>query len=79
MSIKKIQDKLDKIDERLDRIEISLNETQTDVKYHIKRTDDLQSVVEPLHRTKIQVIGVLKFFSLVLLITAFWKLVDSYF
>jgi hypothetical protein len=41
--------KLEKVEDNIDNIKITLVENTKDMKYHIKRTDDLQLIVEDLH------------------------------
>jgi predicted DNA-binding protein YlxM (UPF0122 family) len=43
--IKKVEVKVDKLDNRLDTISESQVRMEADVKYHIKRTDELQEMV----------------------------------
>ncbi len=39
------------MDERLGKIEVHLAEIKADLKHHIKRTDVLQNMVEPVYKS----------------------------
>jgi hypothetical protein len=44
----RIEGKLDKLERRLDTIDVTLAEQHVEIRYHIKRTDLLESKVEPI-------------------------------
>jgi hypothetical protein len=63
--MKEISEKLDKIDARLDNMEILQVKHTAELEYHIKRTDELQTMLEPIYRNRLQLIGIAKFLGAV--------------
>jgi Mg2+ and Co2+ transporter CorA len=63
--LEKIEQKLEKIDEKMDNIERHLAVYNAQLRFHIKRTDMLESEVKPLkiHLHKVQ--GVLTFVGVI--------------
>ena len=44
-----ILNKIEKVDDDIKEIKVTLTENTADLKHHIKRTNDLQTIVEDLH------------------------------
>ena len=59
--LEKIDRKLDKIDERIDKIDKHLAVYNSQLRFHIKRTEILEKSVEPLKAHLIKTQGVLTF------------------
>ena len=59
-----IKTQLTNQEKRLDDIVIIQTNQQKDISHHIKRTDELQLIVTPLHNKYQQLIGVGKFIAL---------------
>ena len=57
----KIDRKLEKIDERIDNIDKHLAVYNSQLRFHIKRTDTLEKNIEPLRAHLIKTQGVLTF------------------
>jgi len=53
------------LDGRLDSVGITLIKQSKDLEYHIERTDMLQTMVEPVYQLRLQLIGVVKFVTVV--------------
>ena len=76
---KKILEKLEVMDGRLDRVDVTLAEQALDLKYHISRTDALQTMVEPLYKRDQQLVGVFKFVTIISLLLGIYKILISFF
>ena len=57
----KIEEKLDKIDRRIDNIDKHLAVYNTQLKFHIKRTDMLEEEIKPLKAGVIKAQGAMMF------------------
>ena len=57
----KIEEKLDKIDRRIDNIDKHLAVYNTQLKFHIKRTDMLEEEIQPLKAGVIKAQGAMMF------------------
>lgn len=63
--LNQIENKIDKLDERLDKIDVTLAAQHESLKYHIKRTDLIESSLEPINTHVKNVQGALKLIGLV--------------
>lgn len=57
-------DALDRIDGRLDVIEKVQVKQASDIEHHIQRTDLLQDQLEPIYKTYLQGVGIVKLIAL---------------
>lgn len=59
-TVLKIETVVDKIQADVQEIKLVQESQGVDLKHHIKRTDDLQNIVEPLHEKYHQLVGAIK-------------------
>ena len=63
--IEKIDQKLDKIDQRIDSIDKHLAVYNTELKFHVKRTDMLEEELRPVKASLIKAQGALCFIGII--------------
>lgn len=73
-----LKETLARIETKLESIELVQNEQAVDLKFHIKRTNDLQLMVEPTYKLHTQFVGVLKFLGVVSLIVGLYKMIKFF-
>ena len=64
MSLEKIENKLDKIDQRIDKIDKHLAVYNSELKFHIKRTDLLEQELKPIKSSLVKAQGALCFIGI---------------
>ena len=62
--MKRIEEKLDKIDERIDNIDKHLAVYNSELKFHIKRTDLLEQELKPIKSSLVKAQGALCFIGI---------------
>ena len=62
--LEKIENKLEKIDERIDSIDKHLAVYNSQLRFHIKRTDMLEEEIKPLKSSLIKAQGAIMFIGL---------------
>ena len=62
--MKRIEEKLDKIDERIDNIDKHLAVYNSELKFHIKRTDLLEQELQPIKSSLVKAQGALCFIGI---------------
>ena len=62
--MKRIEEKLDKIDERIDNIDKHLAVYNSELKFHIKRTDLLEQELNPIKSSLVKAQGALCFIGI---------------
>ena len=67
----KLEEKLDKISENITDIKVVQAEQAKDLKYHIKRTTQIEEKLMPLHYLKVKVDAVFKVMGMVASFVAF--------
>lgn len=63
--IEKINQKLDKIDQRIDSIDKNLAVYNTELKFHVKRTNMLEEEIKPIKSSLIKAQGALCFIGII--------------
>tara|TARA_R100001143_G_C3324845_1_gene116549 strand:+ start:200 stop:451 length:252 start_codon:yes stop_codon:yes gene_type:complete len=63
--LEKINQKLDRIDQRIDSVDKSLAVYNTELKFHIKRTDMLEEEIKPIKSSLIKAQGALCFIGII--------------
>lgn len=56
-----LMEKVDSMGDKINKIAITQERQASDIEHHIKRTDLLQDMIEPIHTKYQQLIGVAKF------------------
>jgi hypothetical protein len=64
MSLERVEDKLDKIDQRIDKIDKHLAVYNSELKFHIKRTDLLEQELKPIKSSLVKAQGALCFIGI---------------
>ena len=64
MNLEKVEDKLDKIDQRIDQIDKHLAVYNSELKFHIKRTDMLEQELKPIKSSLVKAQGALCFIGI---------------
>lgn len=67
----KLEGKVDQVLEQISEIKVVQAEQAVDLKYHIKRTNDLQLIVEPLHKKHMVAEGIFKVIGVIASFCAF--------
>jgi|TARA_R100001480_G_scaffold78896_2_gene88604 chromosome segregation ATPase len=68
--LEKIENKLEKIDERIDNIDKHLAVYNSQLRFHIKRTDMLEEEMKPLKSSMVKAQGAMMFIGLLATITS---------
>ena len=63
--LEKLNQKLDKIDQRIDSIDKHLAVYNTELKFHVKRTDMLEEEIKPIKSSLIKAQGALCFIGII--------------